>query len=60
MNLKECEDCPRVKEIANEKILTEMDLNYHIEAKMQLKKELDEAKNKLESIEKILKNERKK
>ena len=62
MNLKECEDCHKVKEIANELQLEQLDKEYHIKSKLQLKKELDEAKKelneaykKLESIRKIIK-----
>lgn len=58
----ECENCVRLKEMANELQLEQLDKEYHIKSKLQLKKELDEAKKeldeayrKLESIRKIIK-----
>lgn len=54
-----CEDCIKVKELANELELYRMeayyDTEYYKKRLRQLKAELDEAENKLKTIEELLK-----
>ena len=54
-----CEDCIKIKELVNELELQRMeayyDTEYYKKRLRQLKAELDEAENKLKTIEELLK-----
>ena len=54
-----CEDCIKIKELVNELELQRMesyyDTEYYKRRLRQLKAELDEAENKLKTIEELLK-----